>query len=378
MKFSTLMSPRIFGISWRFTHLWSLTLFVLLGFLVASCDKDDSFYEELAFHYAPVHYQDTDDTNYPADFISRVNYDGNWTTTDNWDNLDGGDLSAWVYYSVVESCTHWFIVYAFYHPRDWDDDHDKEHENDMEGILTIVQKDGSTFGELVGIITVFHLDFFSYIPLGSPLVAGNEDIDGILSWDIVDGIPRIKTIQEAKGHGLKAWSFAGDFHGADYEDGIIYVPSSSTSMVPESGNDRRVSYQLIDLNAFGNLWTLQIFEAQRERDESSTFATWGTLKGDKGGGCGEGRPCTSDAANAPWGWDDEDDGPTFAGEMALDPAHLVDHYFDGLGDFSHQYLRNDYLENLQELEYGPDFLPRGWPDELDLAELYSKLTTTCP
>lgn len=33
--------------------------------------------------------------------------------------VNSGDLSAAVYYSVAESCTHWFIVYAFFHSRDW-------------------------------------------------------------------------------------------------------------------------------------------------------------------------------------------------------------------------------------------------------------------
>ena len=35
-----------------------------------------SFDEDLAFRHAPVHFQDTDDTNAVADFITAVDYDG--------------------------------------------------------------------------------------------------------------------------------------------------------------------------------------------------------------------------------------------------------------------------------------------------------------
>jgi hypothetical protein len=77
------------------------------------------------------------------------------------DNRAGGLWPATAYYSVVESCTHYFISYSFFHPRDWSDTiFDQEHENDLEGALLAVRKDGSTFGRLEGMITVFHTNFF--------------------------------------------------------------------------------------------------------------------------------------------------------------------------------------------------------------------------
>jgi len=352
---------------------------VAIGFALTACatDTTDSIDRELAFHYAPVHFQDTDDTNAEADFITRIDYDGNWFGTDNWDNLGNGDLSAAAYYSIVESRTHWFIVYAFFHPRDWTDhSFDQEHENDLEGLLAIVRKDGSVFGDLQGVISVAHLDFFSYVPSESPLTDGQEDIDGELT--IVDG--RMRTSQEAKGHGLKAWPHAGDFSGAADEDGVIYVPCDREPEVPDSGNDRSVCYRLVDLFSIGNLWFFQLLDSVRDRSDATTFASWGVFKGDESGTCGDGASvtCKEDAANAPWGWDDRDDGATFAGEMAIDPAHLVDLYFDNLGSFGHEYVRNEYLETLCEQGFGEDFLPRGWPDQLDLDELYDKLPNGCP
>src|SRR5215203_5798959 len=125
------------------------TLLIAALFSLQPPAENNPSYEDLAYRWAPVHYQDTDDSHAKADYITRVNYDGNYICTDNWQNLDKGDLSAYVYYSVVETSTHWFIVYAFFHPRDWTDHpFDQEHENDMEGILEVIKKDGNLFGSM--------------------------------------------------------------------------------------------------------------------------------------------------------------------------------------------------------------------------------------
>lgn len=350
-------------------------VFLLLIVAAHSCPKKDPFYEDLAYRWAPIHYQDTDDSHAKADFITRFDYDGNYDGNDNWDNLDRGDLSAHVYYSVTETSTHWYIVYAFFHPRDWSDHaFDDEHENDLEGVLFIVRKDNSRFGALDGAITVFHTDFYSFVPAGSPLTNGSEDIDGSLSFQQFDEALHPKTSQEAKGHGLKCWPHAGDFSGRDDEDGIIYFPSRTTAEVPSSGNDRSVSYKLIDLNAIGNLWTLQIFEASTSSSQAKTYNSWGNFKGNGSGSCGDGVTvnCSENAANAPWGWDDGDDGPNYNGELALDPAAVADYYFNG-STFNKTYTRNKYLENLKAAGYDDNFKPAGWPSQLKFSDLYSKL-----
>jgi hypothetical protein len=188
-------------------------------------------------------------------------------------------------------------------------------------------------------------------------------------------IVRPKTFQEAQGHGLTAlppaWqNFAGG-------DGVIYFPGS-LGEVPTSGNDRDVQYELIDLFAPIGLWELQ---RQEINAGSLTFETWGTLNGDETGDCGEhgNATCASDKANAPWGWDDGNDPHVYRGEMALHPAHLVALYFNSLGTFSPTYLRNPYLQSLQDLrnQHGPAWTPAGWPDELNLGTLVNKLRTSC-
>ena len=324
---------------------------------------------ELAFHHAPTHFQDTDDTHTIADYLARVDYDGTDATTDNWDNLrESADLRAAVYYSVVETCTHWHIVYAMYHPRDWADSFfDAEHENDLEGVLAFVEKDGSRFGKLQGVVPVAHRDFFSYLPGITVLADGHEDIDGILTNDLHDGTFRFQTLQEAKGHGLRALL---DRNQLD-RDGVIYRPGETGENPDPNKRWDEVTYELIDLFEPGGLWERQLREVE---GGGSIFATWGSLRGNGSGGCGP--ICTSNAANMPWKWDDHDDNPP-PGVMALDPARLVDDYFDNFPTrISHSYLRNRYLSDLQPIHTAGGN-PQGWPGSLDLERLFRHMTTSC-
>src|SRR5262245_30564151 len=75
----------------------------------------------IALRWAPIHQQDVDQTGSHAlggasDYISRVDYDGDWTGRNDWDNAGRFALAAHGYYSVVETSSHWFIVYMFFHP----------------------------------------------------------------------------------------------------------------------------------------------------------------------------------------------------------------------------------------------------------------------
>jgi hypothetical protein len=284
---------------------------------------------DLAYRWAPVHHQDTDSSDYDADYLSPVDFDGDWDAKNNWEHQDDNvnNLKGKVYYSVVETSTHWHLVYSFFHPRDWVDYPDPfkldHHENDMEGALLIVRKDGSTYGTLEGMVTVAHNHFYSFTPPGSPLQSGQETIDGSIIMVNYDGCQHPTTFQEAKGHGLKAWN-GSSFPGGD---GILYYPSRTTAEVPANGNDQSVQYQLVDTFTSGGLWS--------HRNDSLTFASWGTFRGDNG---------KDNAANAAWGWDDVDDGNVLRGEMATDPAKLVSIYFSNLGNFSTTYLRNAYRQ----------------------------------
>ncbi|RPD47656.1 hypothetical protein DNI29_09395 [Hymenobacter sediminis] len=287
-----------------------------------------AFKASLALRWAPVHYQDTDVTGShgfsgKGDYLTAINYDGDWSGTNNWNNLPNYAATGHGYYSVVETSTHWFVTYAFFHPRDWTDVavayNLDEHENDLEGLLAVVKKDGSTYGNLQAIVTVAHSDFYSFVPAGSPLHANQEDIDGTLTLESVNGELHPVTAQEAKGHGLKAYPYY-KLNG----DGIKYFPSATVAEAPANADDRDVKYKLVDIFASGGLWD------QRTNAALFTSAAGGFVKSYGNGG-----------ANAPWAWDDGNDVPG-RGELATDPAKLVNSYFKNLGSFSLTYTDNKY------------------------------------
>ena len=281
---------------------------------------------DLAYRWAPVHIQDTDSTDYDADFLTAVDFDGDWNASNNWENqaTDVNRLKGTAYYSIVETSTHWFILYAFYHPRDWTDfpffglD---EHENDMEGLVSVVRKDGTEYGKLEAMVTTFHKDFYSFKPADSAYTNGEETIDGTVRFQNYGGFDRPVTFQEAKAHGIKAWD------GTSYAntDVVYYYPSKDTAEVPEGGNDRDVKYKLVNIFAPNGLWD--------HRNDPLTFSSWGSFNGNNGTG----------GANAPWGWGDQNDSSLLTGgEMATDPAELISIYFGNRGSFSTVYTRNPY------------------------------------
>jgi hypothetical protein len=353
---------------------------ILLAVVVASsCVETSSVASvaDLALHYAPVIYQDTDDSDTEADFITEFDYDRDYAGANNWDNLDSfrSSLHAAVYYSVVIAPHHWYITYSFFHPRDWTDDVDSEHENDLEGALAIVAR-GGTYGRLEAMLTVYHLDFYSWTPNGSSATNGDEDIDGDLPIQDVNGVPHPALAIQAEGHGVKAFGETGNFDGSEGQDGVIYTPASSPDRAdtlpgPPSADIKSAQYRLIDV--FPTLWAAQMYEARAA--SGPTFDHFGTFDGNDTDedSCGDGIPvCNEDAANSPWGWDDHNDGSVYSGELALDPAHVAQVYFDGIAiDLS--YRTNQYIWDLRNAGYDSDDLPEGWPDDLDIADLFTKI-----
>jgi hypothetical protein len=308
---------------------------------------------EMALRWAPIHYQDVDQTGGHAlggrsDFITRYDFDGNLDGRDNWDHA-GQNTSAVAYYSALETGTHWYLTYFFFHPRDWVDHpfFETEHENDGEGLLEIVEKDGSAYGVLRAAVTVAHSDFFSYVPAGSTWANGGETIDGTLRTKSSphDEFQHPVTAQEVQGHGLKAWP-QYDING----DGVVYYPSAATAESPSGPDDRDVRYRLIDIFAAGGMWA--------ERGNTGLFAALGTFAGDTSGGCGNGTySCGSNSANAPWGWDDGNDGPA-RGEIATDPARLAAAYFKIPGTPATSYTYNPYASEAAALREAARVLPR--------------------
>ncbi|WP_432993346.1 hypothetical protein [Dactylosporangium sp. CA-233914] len=299
----------------------------------------------LAQRWAPIHYQDVDQTGAHAiggraDYITKVDFDGDLVGRNNWEHAPSYQLKAYVYYSVVETSTHWYLTYMFFHPRDWIDHpfFETEHENDAEGVLFAVEKDGSTYGVLRAAVTVAHSDFYSFTPAGSTWTNGGETVDGSvqLKASPYDSFQHPVTAQETHGHGLKAWPYY-DIDNNGNGDGVVYYPST-VAEAPSSANDRDVQYQLIDIFAAGGLWA--------QRSNTNLFAGYGSFAGDDtntgSDSCGNGTwDCTTDSANAPWGWDDGNDVPA-RGELATDPARVAAAYFTVPGTLARTYTSNQY------------------------------------
>jgi hypothetical protein len=310
---------------------------------------------ELALRWAPIHYQDVDATGAHAlggksDYLTRIDFDGDLLGRNNWDRAGepGVSFAAAAYYSVAETATHWYLTYFFFHPRDWVDHpfFESEHENDGEGVLLAVEKDGSAYGVLRSAVTVAHSDFFSYTPSGSSWTGGRESVDGTLRLQSSphDAFQHPVTAQQAQGHGLKAYpQYAID------GDGLVYYPAARGE-TPGGGNDRDVTYELIDVFAAGGLWA--------RRADPGLFAHLGTFAGDTSGGCGSGTfSCGTDSANAPWGWDDGNDLPG-RGEIATDPAKLSAEYFTIPGELSRSYTYNPYASEAAALRRAAETAPR--------------------
>jgi hypothetical protein len=316
----------------------ALSLFVAL-FLGAAglAAAADANHRRLAEHYAPVVYQESRST--VLDFIAKFDYDGDWKGDNNWRNAYLFDLSGHVYYSVIESTNHYFITYAFYHPRDYTARPYEgfapktEHENDMEGCTITIEKDGTPFGKVVLLETLAHDVFFKYDNRDNRRVSnGSLKLDGSMTF--VDGRPAVYI--EAEGHGVKAASRSVVASGPNFP-GIVYRYAGKAA-VPESNRDPNATYDLVSIE--DTLWA-QRFEV------GSLFCCADTYAMNDGGSARLGSafngPIGGCAAKPPWGWDQASDkiakGDWFRDPLKAYPTQLR------IQNFSGSYVHNPYLES---------------------------------
>src|SRR5262249_41527788 len=132
-----------------------------------------------------------------GDYITNFDFDGDWRGDNNWSHCENSKypLKGYVYYSVLETQTHYFIHYAVFHARDYKGGHAASqllemakqtlvkyarkydptglannvalsHENDMEGCLVVAEKRGPNprSAALMAIETLAHDRFYKYSP----------------------------------------------------------------------------------------------------------------------------------------------------------------------------------------------------------------------
>lgn len=293
---------------------------------------------EIVHYWAPLWYQDTAADSFRADFITNFDYDGNWVGKDNWENLHNYELLAYIYYSFIETEDHWFLGYYDFHPRDWSQGGwFFEHENDMEGVVLIVQKSSEGCGTLLVMIIQAHNEYWSYTAASWITGAKGETIDGQIEMERLDTYDVKVSFQghnhpivyvEAKGHGVYGSPSKIDFdNNFEGDDGIIYRPGG-VAEEPPSGDESSISYGFKDIK--------EIWDQRNNIGEGKTFARYGVFDGDNG--------ADNDAAKAPWGWDDDDDNSIIVGELFTNPGRFANLYFNG-EDFSEEYLVHPYQEN---------------------------------
>lgn len=274
----------------------------------------------LAQYWAPTLYHDTDKGyDYLAEYITKVNYDGDWDTTNNWENIYKYPLTAHIYYDVVESKSHWFIQYHAYHPRD-DGPIGDRHENDFEGAIFSIRKViNNPYGELEAIITLAHDRFYKY----SNLESLSNQRDGEILFD--ENAKPMLYIQANgftffnKGHGWYNYEKQNAIDG----DGIIYYYGGESEQPKQADGNfiYRYSYDLLPLE---QLW-------QRRMDKQ-VFSEFGIMRGDT---------YKKNSAKMPWYWNDPTDGPIYNGAMYADPAYLFTRQFSNYPNLSTEYIENN-------------------------------------
>jgi hypothetical protein len=314
---------------------------------------DDSPYRKLAEHYAPFVAQETW-FDPRADYPHRFDFDGDFVGDNNWDNLDTGSPQAYVYYAAMETETHWFLHYNFFHPRDYSDNCllGMCHENDNEGVILTVRKDGSEFGRLDLMETLAHNNVYTYTNRRD-LKKGLHNIDGELA--LVDESHPVVFL-EAGGHGAiggadRKSTFDTRKMAWRQNTGITYV-YKGTAEPNLGGIGDRIGYDLLPIYEH---WWKRHQKADAHRDQM--FADFVPYKPFGGRPRPEnanlasaflGKKHAANKARPFWGWFDEAGRrkKIFApGQWALDPAYSVRQSlrFPANEKWSFDYTFNPYL-----------------------------------
>lgn len=271
-------------------------------------------YEDLARHYAPVIRQGaiTD-----QDYITAVDFDGDWVGNNNWENQPTGDLSAYVYYSVIESETHWFLFYSLFHPRDYTYEDCRTsggcHENDLESIQLTVEKDGTRFGRPKALETLAHNAIYLYI--FDDTVGGNF-LD-VTAMATLEGDHPVVWV-EALGHGIYGYRGTGSLINPYlFRGGVVIYQLGEEAEVPQSVNDEHVSYKLVPI--YDTLWS-----RRTDIGDGSTFDGPFVYRGESLPKAIDGDDFSTDRANTPWGYYLDNGRGAITGRLVSGPGQRPD------------------------------------------------------
>jgi hypothetical protein len=308
-------------------------------------------YRTLAEHWAPFIAQET--WFMPkADYLARFDFDGDWQGADNWEDAFAGSSQAYVYYEAMETQTHWFLIYNMFHPRDYSDKcvAGSCHENDNEGLILTIRKDGTPFGSLQAMETLAHNNVYSHVA-DSSIRSGIHNIDGGI--ELYQGSHPVVFI-ESGGHGVYGSTSShsrftlesGKFTAGT---GVTYVYKGAAER-PKHPDDREVGYELLSIydhwwlrsqlssaRSDGMFDAYYVYIPARNRPRTSVREIAGSFLG---------RTESENKAKPFWGWHDNRSRSRNAvatGQWGLDPAYSVAQNLRIPAPFSLDYVYNPYL-----------------------------------
>jgi hypothetical protein len=288
-------------------------------------------YRRIAEYWSPFLAQETW-FQPKSDAPARFDFDGDWDGDNNWENLDLGTSQAYVYYAAMETASHWFLIYNVFHPRDYSDKCvvGTCHENDNEGLILTVRKDGSEFGKLEVMETLAHNNVYSFA-IDSRFKRGAHNVDGGI--ELHDGSHPVVFI-ESGGHGI----YGSRSSHAKYDlasdrfangTGMTFVYKGIAER-PRHANDRLVGYELLPI--YHHWWVRAAEDSgwkYKTFDEHYVYQPFGNRPAGSGKKIGStflGRKESSNKAKPFWGWHDtvtKRKSILNAGQWGLDPAYAV-------------------------------------------------------
>ncbi|MFQ5343605.1 MAG: hypothetical protein ACE5F6_18855 [Anaerolineae bacterium] len=323
-----------------------LSAWLILGSLVLGCGAPPpepavvpgppASREDLARHYAPIINQAAASDQ---DYITAVDFDGDWIGNNNWENQPAGDLSAHVYYSVIETQTHWYVFYSLFHPRDYThnpcEESDGCHENDLESLEVVAAKDDTVFGRPIALLTLAHshIHLYNYDPA---VKAGALTLEGQARLE--EGHPVVWV--EAFGHGIYGkprvlWPARLIYR---FRDRVIYRVGDQADL-PEGLRDEDVRYQLVPI--YDTLW-----QHRSELGPGRLFDRPFDYRGRILPATIDGDNWAPDKANTPWGYNQEIGETLLRGDFFLNPAKAFAYFATVEGGLVRQYLDNPYLVDI--------------------------------
>lgn len=209
--------------------------------------------EALLYRFAPVLLQEAhaDPGKRRRDVPLRADFDGNQRGNDNEESLRSGlhPLHPHAYAAWVESRTHLFLTYSFFHALDWSPLPSfvpwAWHENDMESVQVVVRKSDSA---VILVAAQSHLWTSFAAPVGSPCKGDKLAKSPAVLASGTSGGRHPVILSEWGGHGLSPWK------GSALPDTTAHLHFGPRADVTESFTPDRWSYGYRLVSTLHHFW----------------------------------------------------------------------------------------------------------------------------